>query len=408
MRSLVFATVAALCVLLGGEVFSQGRPASVSTAFVTEEQVAETVAVFGQVVAGRESAVAARVAGVAEEVPLRVGDQVKAGDVLARLDTELLEIEFDQSEAEIAIAEAGVEVVLAQLERAQKAFERAQSLRANSTIAEAQLEDRARDFAQAIGARQEAAARLNAARNALRRASYNLENATVRAPFDGIVLEVATEIGQFIGAGSEIARLLDTGALEVEANIPSRYIQALRSGLAVDARTDAGGNLSLDLRAILPTEFSSTRTRPVRFDVTGGGDNAAAGQSLTLNVPVSAPRDALVVPKDALVQARGGWSVFVHQEGKAVPRQVQIGQALGQGFEVLSGLTLGDEVVVRGNERLRPGQDIQPMPSGPGGPAAPGGDAPAEAGSGSGTDTDRGGNQDTQSPTRQQSARVDE
>jgi multidrug efflux pump subunit AcrA (membrane-fusion protein) len=79
---------------------------------------------------------------------------------------------------------------------------------------------------------------------------------------------------------------------------------------------------------------------------------------VTLNIPVSAPREVVSVPKDALVQGSGGWMVFVNVEGKAQPRPVDIGAALAGGFEVLSGLAPGEEVVVRGNERLRPGQDI--------------------------------------------------
>ncbi|MEL7115827.1 MAG: hypothetical protein AAGP08_09590, partial [Pseudomonadota bacterium] len=89
----------------------------------------------------------------------------------------------------------------------------------------------------------------------------------------------------------------------------------------------------------------------------------AQGQAITLDVPVSASRIVTVVPKDALVQSGGGWTVFVNVEGTAQPRGVEIGIALADGFEVLSGLTKGDEVVIRGNERLRPGQPI--APSGP-------------------------------------------
>ena len=68
---------------------AQGRPAGVTTDLVRTEMLAETVSVFGEVVAGRESEVAARVAGIATEMPLRIGDWVSAGDVLARLDNHL-------------------------------------------------------------------------------------------------------------------------------------------------------------------------------------------------------------------------------------------------------------------------------------------------------------------------------
>jgi RND family efflux transporter MFP subunit len=342
---------------------AQGRPAGVTTAIVTTSNMAETVAVFGEVVAGRESAVAARVGGVAQDVPIRIGDLVEEGDVLARLDTELLEIELAQAEAQIAIAQAGISVSEARLDRAEKAFRRAETLRQNSTIAEAQLEERASDFAEARGAQQEALARIQASRNALEQARYRLDNAVVRAPFDAVVLDVATEVGQFITAGSQVATLIDTSALEIEANVPARYVSALRKDQPVTATTDIGDTVTLTLRAILPTEFAATRTRPVRFELQDTEATIAVGQTVTLDVPVSAPREVLVVPKDALVQAQGGWSVFVHEDGKAMPRTIEIGAALNNSFEVLSGLNEGDEVVVRGNERLRPGQDI--APSGP-------------------------------------------
>ncbi len=342
---------------------AQGRPAGVTTAIVTTSNMAETVSVFGEVVAGRESAVAARVGGVAQDVPIRIGDLVEEGDVLARLDTELLEIELAQAEAQIAIAQAGISVSEARLDRAEKAFRRAETLRQNSTIAEAQLEERASDFAEARGAQQEALARIQASRNALEQARYRLDNAVVRAPFDAVVLDVATEVGQFITAGSQVATLIDTSALEIEANVPARYVSALRKDQPVTATTDIGDTVTLTLRAILPTEFAATRTRPVRFELQDTEATIAVGQTVTLDVPVSAPREVLVVPKDALVQAQGGWSVFVHEDGKAMPRTIEIGAALNNSFEVLSGLNEGDEVVVRGNERLRPGQDI--APSGP-------------------------------------------
>lgn len=342
---------------------AQGRPAGVTTAIVTTSNMAETVSVFGEVVAGRESAVAARVGGVAQDVPIRIGDLVEEGDVLARLDTELLEIELAQAEAQIAIAQAGISVSEARLDRAEKAFRRAETLRQNSTIAEAQLEERASDFAEARGAQQEALARIQASRNALEQARYRLDNAVVRAPFDAVVLDVATEVGQFITAGSQVATLIDTSALEIEANVPARYVSALTKDQPVTATTDIGDTVTLTLRAILPTEFAATRTRPVRFELQDTEATIAVGQTVTLDVPVSAPREVLVVPKDALVQAQGGWSVFVHEDGKAMPRTIEIGAALNSSFEVLSGLNEGDEVVVRGNERLRPGQDI--APSGP-------------------------------------------
>ncbi|MEM0934468.1 MAG: efflux RND transporter periplasmic adaptor subunit [Pseudomonadota bacterium] len=408
MRSALTILACLAALSFAAKAAAQGGPAGVVTDTVIQTEIAETIAVFGQVVSGRESRVAARVAGVAAEVPLRVGDQVQSDDILARMDTQLFEIGLAEAEAAVDVAEAGIATVEARLDRAEKAFRRAETLRANAAIAEAQLEDRFSDFQEALGASAEARARVVAAQTALRRATYDLENATVRAPFDATVLSVATEIGQFVGAGSEIATLLDTSAVEIEANVPARFVDALRPEAPVEARTDTGNLLSLRLRAVLPTEFSSTRTRPVRFEISSTAPGIAVGQSVTLNVPVSAPRSVAAVLKDALIQAPGGWRVFVAAEGKAQPRPVEIGQALGDRFEVLSGLAPGEAVVVRGNERLRPGQDIAPTPLAPGagGEAATGG-AAGVAPTGA-TDQQDGSRQDAEAPNRTTSvARAD-
>lgn len=366
MRAFLIAACTLLFAGLVSQSFAQGRPAGVTTDFVRTEMTAETVSVFGEVVAGRESAVAARVTGIANDVPVRVGDVVGEGDVLARLDPERLAIELEQARAQLRIAEAGITVANARRDRTERAYRRAETLAANATIADATVEDRRGEFAEAVGSVEEAEARRVAADTALQRAQYNFENLTVFAPFPGVVLDVSTEAGQFVSEGSTVATLVDLSALEIEANVPARFVDALQPDLPVKARTDAGGTLTLSLRAVLPTEFSATRTRPVRLRIAEGVANAAVGQAVTLDIPVSAPREAIVVPKDALVQgAGGGWTVFLNADGTAQPRGVEIGGAAGDGFEVLSGLAVGDEVVIRGNERLRPGQPIAPTPAGP-------------------------------------------
>ncbi len=356
------AVIAATLLAFAQAVHAQPRAAGVTTDFVTTEEIAETVSVFGQVVTGRQSDVATRVQGVVEDAPLRVGDAVRKDDLVFRLNTERLEIELAQADAELDIAEAGLVVAQARLDRIKKTLERTETLVENATVSQAQLDDRQGDYAEALGALQQAEARITAARAGQRRAQYNIDNAVVRAPFDGVILEVTAEVGEFVNAGNVVARLLDSGALEVEANVPSRYVGALQPDQPVRARSDNGGELTMTLRAILPTEFSSTRTRPVRFSLTGEASDIAVGQSVTLDVPVSRPEAVTVVNKDAVVQSGGGWQVFVHEDGKAAPRQVEVGRSIGSGFEVLSGLSVGDEVVVRGNERLRPGQEITPTP----------------------------------------------
>lgn len=342
---------------------AQGGPSLVVTERVEVRELSETRPIFGEIVAQRDSAVAARVSGIVDEVPVLVGDQVEPGDVLAILDRQLLSIELAQAEAGLAESEAGIEVAEARVVRTEDVFTRIDALSGTAAFSEGRLEDSRGAYSEARGQLAEAQARLLNAQAALERARYNYERARITVPFHAIVLSVEADPGQFISTGEPVARLLDMSTLEVEANVPSQYIAGLAPGLVLSGETENGTRLDLTVRAILPTEFASTRTRPVRFsvDLQALIDQVAVGQSITVSVPTDAPRDALSVPKDALTQSASGWSVYVDEEGVATPRTVQVGVAMGDRFEVLSGLSEGDFVVVRGNERLFPGQPIQAM-----------------------------------------------
>ncbi|PWR02528.1 efflux RND transporter periplasmic adaptor subunit [Meridianimarinicoccus roseus] len=343
---------------------AQGGPSLVRTDLVERREVAETVSVFGQVVATRESEVAVRVSGVVTEVRVETGAQVEEGAVLAVLDRELLQLELRSKQAALSEAEAGIEVAQAGLTLAERGFARVEGLRGTNAFSQGQFEDREGALARARGELAQAEARLLNAEAAADRAAYDLERAELRAPFGGTVLEVMVDPGEYVQTGAPVARLLDIHDLEIEANVPAEYVPAMAPGMVIDAALADGQPLQLTVRALLPTEYTATRTRPVRFtaDLAALGNRVAVGQSLTLNAPRDVPRTLLLVPKDAVTQARGAWSVFVHEDGKAVPRTIEIGASFGAHFEVLSGLSEGDEVVVRGNERLRPMQDIAPEP----------------------------------------------
>ena len=360
-RLLLLAALAALA----GPVLGQGRPAGVTVAAVERRMMAETVPVFADVVTARDGVIASRVSGTVSEVHVLAGVMVREGEELVTLDTELAEIELRQAVARLAEAIAGVETAAARQNRLNDALRRIERLRETAAFSQGRFEEAEGELFTSNGQFAEAEARVATAEAAIAEVRYRIDRAVIRAPFSGAVLETLTNPGEFIASGAPVARLLDTRALEIEAAVPSAYIATLTEGTVLRGFAADGRELNLSLRAVLPVEDRSTRTRAVRFVPAGedAGVLVAVGQSVTVEVPVEVPREALAVPKDALVQAQGGWTVFVAADGVAEPRSVQIGAALGEWFEVLGGLEPGEEVVIRGNERLRPGQPIAPMPS---------------------------------------------
>lgn len=376
---------------------AQGRPAGVVVETIETRSFTETAPVLGEFVAPTSSVVASRIPGLIVEVSVQVGDQVDEGDPLIRLDTELLGIELRAAEAARNEASAGLTVAEADLALAQQAFERIERLKASPAFSQGQFNDLGRNLQRAQGQIAQAKARITSADVSIARSRYNLQNAEIRAPFSGTILQRRAQPGEYITTGSAVVTLLDGAHLEIVADVPAAYVAGLAQGREITVRLADGGDYQAKVRAVLPRETVSTRTRPVRLiapftaaNPANSGAPFAEGQSVTVLVPISEEKSVLTVPKDALVQGRGGWIVYIAEEGKAQPRPVQIGAAVADRFEVLTGLQEGQQVVVRGNERLRPGQDIMTgPPSGgqPGAEAAPEADAPKAAQSSKGDES---------------------
>lgn len=388
VASRILLALAAFCpIVIGTEAaFAQGRPAGVVVETVETRSFTETAPVLGEFVAPTSSVVASRIPGLIAEASVQVGDRVQQGDLLVRLDTELLAIELRAAEAARNEAEAGLTVAEADLALAQQAFERVERLKSSPAFSQGQFNDLGRQLQRAQGQIAQANARIKSADVSIARSRYNFDNASIRAPFSGTVLERQAQLGEYINTGNAVVTLLDQANLEIVADVPYAYVGGLTAGREIVVRLSSGTEYAAKIRALLPRETVSTRTRPVRLSAPFSKDNAvdgatpfAVGQSVTVQVPVSEERNVLTVPKDALVQGRGGWIVYIAEDGKAQPRPVEIGAAVGDRFEVLGGLQEGLQVVVRGNERLRPGQDIMTGPPGGGAGGAPGG-APGAGG----------------------------
>ncbi|MEM1045552.1 MAG: efflux RND transporter periplasmic adaptor subunit [Pseudomonadota bacterium] len=363
--SIMRGPVAALClaVLLPATVSTasaQGRPALVGVAKTERLLFTETVPVLGRLVAPTQAEIATRIAGIVDNVFVEVGNHVTEGDLIAKLNSELLEIQRQAAEASLAQSRAAIEVANANLSKTKQTLERAESLQESVAFSRARFEDLLKDEEAARGAVADAEAQMASARAALAQAAYNIRNTEIRAAVSGVVLVREAQPGEYLQIGSTIVTLLNDGDLEIETDVPTEVIGSVSPGQEIRVTLDDGTEHRAIVRALIPNESLSTRTRPVRLDPVFAGTEKplAAGQSATIHVPVGAGRNVLTVPKDALVQARGGWIVYAAIDGKAQPRPVTIGAAVGDRFEVLSGLEPDLYVVIRGNERLRPGQDI--------------------------------------------------
>lgn len=363
-----FAVLPIAMVVLGMPVvqqgaLAQGRAATVFVDTVDRRKIRDTQSVIGRLVATRRSEIATRVAGIVREVTFRIGDPVARGRKLITLDGTQKGIEKAAAQAAIVAAEAGLKVAREKLKLAELAFKRQAELKSSTAFSRSRFDDARQTVAQLRSEIGQADAQLLMAKVGLDRANYELKHTEVLAPFDGIVIARQAQPGQYVQAGGAIAILLDISDLEISADVPGGIANGLRQGAKIDAIFETGIMRPVTVRTALPVQNGSTRTRQVRFKVDlGNVDPAqiAVGATVTLKVPVSAAREVTTVPKDALLRGSGGWMVFVVKNKKAVPTPVTLGQAVGERMEVVTGLKTSDVVVVRGNERLRPGQSVRP------------------------------------------------
>ncbi len=324
---------------------------------VRSEPLHQTAPVVGRFVACQGGEVTAQVGGAVGHVAVEVGDRMREGDVIAVLARERFAAEVALRSARVAEAEAVVNATRSKLALRRQELDRLSRLRRSPAFSEGQYEDKRLEVAMTEADLAETQALVARATAEQRLAEIDYRDAEIRAPYAGAVSRRHTEVGAYVSPGSAVVTLVNAGCLEIEADVPQVRARALESGTSVAFGAD---RQPATVRAVLPEENPLTRTRTVRFAPDGElGSQAVSGQSVTLWLPVGGSRDVLTVHKDAVVRRRGQQTVFAVEDGKAVPRPVTVGEAIGSRFEVLDGLADGDVVVVRGNERLRPGQSIR-------------------------------------------------
>ena len=362
LRGLAAASLAAAALLgLGAsEGAAQQPPAVVSVDEVRMEAMAQTVPVIGRLVARRAGQVAARTAGPVAELHVEVGDRVETGEPIAVLDTVRLRAERDRLAAVVNQAQAQVESLTAQAALRRQELRRLEGLRDSAAFSQGRFEDARQEVIiaeSAIGSAD--AARVSAAAS-LSLAQIDLSWATITAPYPGVITTVHTEVGAWLAIGQPVVSLINDVDLEVEADVPSSRVAGLNEDMEVALVLDDGSEHTAVVRTVVPEENVLTRTRQVRFTPRFAPVRKplAVNQSATVMVPTGAGREVLTVHKDAIVRNQGQAFVYVATDGTAQIRPVQLGAAVGGRFVVLGGLGPGEPVVVRGNERLQPGQAI--------------------------------------------------
>lgn len=350
------------------------RPMAVTVVTAEPRMIARSIVATGTLVGREEVLVAAQINGVpVAGVLVEAGDRITEGQPMALLDDDRIELLLAQKSADRAHAEAVVAQALARRTEAEAgereaglAFERAAALRAKGSVSAQALEEREAGAAAAAARVEAQRQELAAARAHLMRVvaeqdelMWERDRATVRAPVDGVVIERAIKVGQTIaGDGAPLFRILKDGAVEMEAAVIETALPAIRPGQSATV-TIAGTAAPVEgeVRLVSPAVDPATRMGKVWISLPGAAGTPGASAVAKLEAE---RREAIVLPRAAVLASDAGPRVQVVEDGVVRIRPVETGLSDVGGVEIRAGLDGGEKVVAAAGSFLREGSRVSP------------------------------------------------
>lgn len=319
-------------------------------AVVVTEQAGDVVRTFSGTVRARvESNLGFRVPGKILERKVNIGDTVKAGQLVARLDEKDLVLSEDSAKASVAAAKTRLAV-------AKDAHHRSAVLLPKGYISKAIVDQRKLELDAAQSA-------LDAAEAQSRQASNSTGYANLNADKDGIVSSVYAEAGQVVAAGTPIVTLAETGEIEVALAVPEQEVTRLKTGAPVELTLWADGTIKTQgaIREIAGQADPSLRTYAVRVSVPNSPAGMRLGMTATALLKLGTEAPHIVVPLTALTQVDGRDAVFVADRvsSTVAPRFITTGGVTDRGVKIVSGLQAGEIVITGGVQFLTAGKKVR-------------------------------------------------
>ena len=303
----------------------------------------------GQTRAYIEAPIFAQTSGYLKKWYFDIGAKVKAGDVLAEIETPQVDQQFNQAKAQLRVAESGRDL-------AESTFKRDQDLFNRKVIA-------AQDFDTASDTFRQSQATVNADQASLN-ALQALENfKVVKAPFDGIVTERDTDIGAFVpsGSGVQLFRMAQTSPLRVYINVPQTFSRFVKQGVQADLFLNElpdrkyPAHVTNTAGAIDP----ASRTLLTELEVPNENEELLPGAYAQINLKLEGDSGLVTVPSNTLLFRSEGASVgVVHPDGKVEIRKIVINRDLGSKLQISQGLSESDQVILNPSDGLAEGMAV--------------------------------------------------
>jgi membrane fusion protein, multidrug efflux system len=340
------AAAAALCAC-GGDEAEQAKGTPVQAERVAAHQIVEQIQATGELLAVEEASVAAEVSGRITAMRVSEGAPVHQGDVVLEIDKERRELELANETAMVAAARS-------EIAQERRELERITTLHKSEAASQSQLD--------AAGTRMNTAQAKHAAAEAqLGLAKLALRNASVAAPFDGLVARRFVSAGDHVAEGEKLFDLVALDPIEVEFHLAERDSGRVVIGDKVDVRVTPYPEevFHATVHVVSPRIDPATRTLRVKALVENPERKLRPGLFARADLGVAVREKVPMIPEQAVLQRSDGSVVFVVRDGnRAERRQVRLGVFRDGLAEVVEGVAVGEQVIVRGSSRLVDGSVI--------------------------------------------------
>ncbi len=314
-------------------------PVPVVVTTVRSENFGASLTATGTVVSRNDARISGEVGGPLSWIA-EPGAAVKRGDVIARIAPERLALTLRDNDAVLKRLEAQLSLLVTQRTRLETL---------GSIVSQSQLDE-------ALSRERMAEQDVEQARVARDRARLDVNRAAVRAPFDGVVAERLQQAGEFVASGAPLLRLVNERDLEIVARAPLTTADTVTAGAdvqLVDGERKATGKV----RAIIPVGDERSRMVELRIALT---DHWRVGTPVRVEIAPRSLRKVVTVPRDAVILRQGASYVMrVRPDNTAERVAVNIGPGQANHVQIDGLLSAGDRVIIRGGERLEPGQTVK-------------------------------------------------
>jgi len=321
----------------------------------------------GRVVSRRQSDLGFERSGLVVDIAVEEGQRVRRGDILARLDTQLLKARRTELDAQLDQHRATQQETAARLEFARVTAQRRGDLIRGDNVSRQSYDEALFDERALSSKLQATIAAVKAAEAAIRTLSVEMSKSELSAPFDGTIVARSVDEGTAVNTGTPVIRLIEDSALEARIGVSSEVADTLAPERVYDIRIE-GRTYPARLKAVLPTLEVDSRTVPAIFVIVVDGPSAPrVGQLARLEMRQELPAQGFWLPLTALTSgSRGLWGVYVLEPdgqdaktGRIGRRDVQILHSGSERAYVRGTLRNGEKIVATGLQRLVPGQAVR-------------------------------------------------